>query len=367
MAAKRTAGGKKRRRARRRYRMAVVLGEILFLTVVLAGFYLVSRWDKMNHVELESGDVHVNQDIDEAYASQISSGYKIYGLFGMDGDETNCDVVMLVSLNEGTGEIRMVSIYRDTIMEMPDGSWEKINQGINQGKKGTSEMNILNKNLDLKLDGYVMVDWTSVAVAINLLGGVDLEVTDAMMTEINGYINDTVKNLKGGLGSYQLAGPGYQHLDGVQTVAYCRLRHQDNDFNRARRQREVLEQLFVKAKQLDPVRLAGIIDAVFPGITTTMTLPEALELVSGVSGYQMGESTGFPFYKEFVSTWRIKDDYPVFAMDLENNVTQLHEFLYGTRDYEPSDTVKTISAELRAECEAMGLTVPETTPLAQPE
>lgn len=354
-----TPASKKSRRRRIKY--VILALELVVMLILMAGVYVVSKWDTIGYVNLKKEDVVVNTDMNESYVNEISKGYTNIALLGVDGDGYNCDVIMICSINEDTGEIRLASVYRDTIMQMENGNFKKVNQAINQGDYGTSQINTLNLNLDLNLDEYVVVNWTAVALAINLLGGVDVDVTEAMMREINGYITNTVSKLQGGLGSYQLAGPGFQHLDGVQAVAYCRLRHQDSDLGRTQRQREILGQLLEKAKQADIGTLNNLVNTVFPYITTTMDLNEVLGMAGNIGKYYMGPTTGFPFYSQSIQSWRTPGDWPLFALNLENNVIQLHEFLYGTKNYQPSSSVSRISQILEGEC---GLPTPETTPFS---
>ena len=353
----------KKRRARRNRRIAIFVLEIIALGVLLAGFYVVSKWDKIKHVDLDKEDIVVNTDMDSSYVEEISKGYTNIGIFGVDGDGYNCDVVIICSINNDTGEIRMASVFRDTIMQMEDGTFDKINSAINDGQYGTSVMNTLNKNLDLNIDNFVVVNWQAVALGINILGGVDVDVTDAMMREINGYITDTVAHV-GGLGTVQLTHSGMQHLDGVQAVAYCRLRHQDSDIGRTARQREVIGQLFTKAKSASISVLNSVVNNVFPLVTTSLELDDLWSMALSISNYNMGETVGFPFYNHSVETWRKPGDWPMFAMNLQNNVSQLHQFFYESEAYTPSTTVQQISATLQNETDSMGLAVPETTPLA---
>lgn len=338
---------KKRKKRQRRRRAAILLLELIVLLVVLAGFYLISKWDKIQHVNLNPDDVVINTDINESYVEEMVRGYTNLAFFCVDSFH-NTDVIMLCSINEDTGEIRVSSVYRDMVALLEDGTYDKINQGMNHGEyEGTSEMNALNMNLDLSLEEYVMVDWVAVATLINWMGGVDVYVTEAMMQEINSYITDTVENLDGVIGSHHLIQAGMQHLDGPQAIAYCRLRHQDSDLGRTQRQREVLAQLFAKAKQMDMGRLMQMVDGIFPYITTTMNLTDVFAMVGNIGKYYLGEMRGFPYYQQSVENWPSDPDWwPMFATNLENNVTQLHEFLYGTKDYAPSATVRRISREL---------------------
>lgn len=355
---------KSRKRVRRR-RFLIFLAEVLGLVLLLGGFYVVSKWDQIQHVNLTPENIARNTDMDASYVDEISEGYVNIGLFGIDS-ENNSDFIIICSINEATGEIRLSSLYRDMMTLMGDGTYNKINQGINHGsykgkERGINEMNVINTNLDLSLEHYVMVDWTAVATVINWLGGVDVEITEEMMLEINGYITNTVENLDGIIGSHQLTHAGYQHLDGPQTIAYCRLRHLDSDMGRTSRQRDVLAQLFAKMQTMDISTLMGIADGIFPSITTTMSLNEVLAMAGDFGKYKLGGMQGFPYYQQSIENWREAGDWPMFATSLENNVIQLHEFLYGTQNYVPSATVRQISQKLD---ELSGLPASETTALS---
>ena len=107
-------------------------------------------------------------------------------------------------------------------------------------------MKALERNLNLHIDDYATFNWKAVVDAINVLGGVDIEISDKEFAYINSFITETVNST--GVGSYQLEHSGMNHLDGVQAVAYARLRLMDTDFNRTERQRKVLGQAMEKAK-----------------------------------------------------------------------------------------------------------------------
>src|SRR5699024_7432673 len=124
----------------------------------------------------------------------------------------------------------------------------------------------LNENLDIAVDDYIAVNWAAVADAINNLGGVDIEVTKEEFSQINGYITSVVENT--GIYSQHLKKPGYQHLDGVQAVAYCRLLKMASDFQRTERQRKVISQCLEKAKNADLRVINTVIGVCLPQVST---------------------------------------------------------------------------------------------------
>ena len=277
-------------------------------------------------------------------------GYWTIAVFGVDSRDGNLekgalsDVEMICNIDKATGEIKLVSVYRDTYLKInSEGTYHKINEAYFKGGHKQA-VEALNENLDLKIDDYATFNWKAVAEAINILGGVDIEITDAEFSYINGFITETVNST--GIGSYQLKSAGMNHLDGVQAVAYARLRLMDTDFNRTERQRKVVTLALEKAKQADFGTLKTLVSAVFPQISTSIGIDDLFTIAKGITKYHIGETAGFPFSR---TTMRIGKMDCVIATTLESNVIQLHQFLYQDENYTPSSAVKSISARISEE------------------
>ena len=177
--------------------------------------------------------------------------------------------------------------------------------------------------------------------AINILGGINLEVTKSEVRYINSFITETVKST--GIPSVHLEEPGYQHLDGVQAVAYARLRLMDNDFKRTERQRKVLELTLQKARNADFATLNQLIVTILPETASSIDTDDLYILAKNILKLNLKETAGFPFthYEKTVGGAAY-----VFPDNLSENVTELHKFLYGTDTYEPSEEVEKISAAI---------------------
>ena len=215
-------------------------------------------------------------------------------------------------------------------MDIGKGTLRKANAAYaNGGPKQAVRM--LNENLDMEIDDYIAVTWKSVADAVNVLGGVDLEVTKNEFRYINAFITETVKST--GIGSHQLKTPGMQHLDGVQAVAYCRLRLMDSDFKRTERQQKVLKLVLEKAKKADMATLNNLMVTILPQTATSIETDDLFAVMKNILKLHITETHGFP--SEYVCEKSGGADY-VFPNDLERNVKELHEFLYNTEDYNPS-------------------------------
>lgn len=279
---------------------------------------------------------------------KLRDGYWNIAVFGVDsrggGLEKGAlsDVEIICSINKKTNEIRLISVYRDTYLQIDkDGSFDKINEAYFLGGHEQA-VKALERNLDIQIDDYATFNWKAVADAINLLGGIDLEITDKEFYYINSFITETVEST--GVGSYHLEHAGMNHLDGVQAVAYCRLRLMDTDFNRTERQRKVIMLALEKAKQADISVLTNIVMGVLPQLSTSIGPEDLMPIAKSITKYEIGQSAGFPFAK---TTARIGKLDCVIPMTLESNVAALHQFLYGQdAAYIVSPAVREISNKI---------------------
>ena len=277
-------------------------------------------------------------------------GYYTVAVFGVDSRDGNVekgalsDVNMIVNVDRESGDIQLISIYRDMYsMIDEDGKFHKFNQAYVEGGPDQA-LETLNRNLDLDIKDYITVNWKAVIDAINILGGVDLEITDAEFKYMNSFIAKTVEAT--GVGSYELEHAGMNHLDGVQAVAYARLRLMDTDFNRTERQRKVVSLAFDKAKNANFSTLYSILVAVLPQTSTNVGIDNLIPFAKDISKYHLSETTGFPFDKDTKKMH--KRDY-VVPITLKSNVIALHDMLYGKipgYSYTPSETLVKISNKI---------------------
>jgi LCP family protein required for cell wall assembly len=272
-------------------------------------------------------------------------GYTNIAIFGLDNrsqgqyDKGQSDVIMIASINNKTKEVRLVSVYRDTYLNIGDGKYNKANSAYNRGGAKRA-VQMLNTNLDLNIKEYACVDWAAVTEAVDALGGVEIEITAQEASQINEYIWEVDQML--GTNSEFISGAGKKLLTGTQATTYARIRKTaGNDFKRTSRQRIVLEAMLNKAKEADIKTLLDICEAVFDDISTSLTLPEILSLVKDVQKYTIGSTSGFPFE---MTTGDLSDaGDAVIPIGLEDDVQQLHKYLFETEDYETSKTVQAIS------------------------
>ena len=330
--------GKKRntRKGRKKKSKAGFIAKLVLLAAAALALFLFWRFSRMDRVHLT--DITTNTGVTQ------TSGYQDFVIYGVDSregkltEEAHSDTIIICSINKSTSEIKMVSVYRDTYLDNTNGEYRKATECYYFGGPQRS-INMLNKNLDLAIEDYVTVDFNAVIDAVDLIGGVDIDVTEEELPYINGYQDEN--SLVTGAEITPVESAGYQHLNGIQALAYCRIRYTaGSDYKRTERQRAVLTQIFEKAKQQGVTVLAQLIDQLLPEISTSFSNTELLSLASGISSYTLGESTGFPFDLQAAN---ISAGDCVVPVNLANNVVQLHAFLYGDTGYTVSDTVQEIS------------------------
>lgn len=341
----------KRRRKKKRGRKKILLFvfEILLLLVVLGVLWAYNQ--TLGQVKYEDGltvsEAGINEDIDEDALANMH-GYLNVALFGLDNrsngsyNEGNSDCIMIASLNYDTKEVQIVSVYRDTYLSSGNGKYTKANAAYASGgaKRAVA---MLNSNLDLDITKYICVDWKALVDAIDDIGGIDLEITKAEMDEIN-YLIPEVDGTTGYNTNY-LEDTGLQHLNGTQATCYARIRNTSgDDFLRASRQRIVLQAMLDKAKQSDIGSLTEMCKDIMSQISTNFTAAEILQYASAVTKYEMKETTGFPFELTTMNLSSTGDT--VIPIDLAQNVSELHQFLFNETDYQPTETVQSVSSKI---------------------
>ena len=341
----------KKKKARRTRIITMVIVELLTL-VCIFGFGFVYRYMHMTaDVAFDVSKVR-NDNIDISQKQKMS-GYWTVAVFGVDsrngdvGKGANADVQIIANVNMGTGDITLTSVYRDTYLNLGKGDrYSKSNAAYAEGGPEQA-VAMLNKNLDLDIENYVTFNWKAVADVIDLLGGVDIDVSKAAFYYMNAYIHETC--IKSGISAQNPAAmyiknAGPQHLNGVQAVAYARLRYMDSDFERTKRQREVISQCLDLAKKTDLATLTKIIDTVLPQVAFNIDTADIIELAKGISRYNIRESVGFP--KDLKDQMMGKKGACVIPATLESNVVWLHSILFADENYSVSDAVKRYSQKI---------------------
>ncbi|MDY3920474.1 MAG: LCP family protein [Candidatus Limivivens sp.] len=316
---------------------------VLLCLMVYAAYYVViqKKLDSIQIMELPVDEVVINEEVetDPVLQGETFTNIALFGLDTRDGNlsQANSDTMIIVTINHKTKEIRMASVYRDTLLDVGGGNLRKSNSAYSMGGPRQA-VEMLNTNLDLNIKDYISVDMRALVTAIDALGGLEITVTDEEAGYLNDYCVETTEIYNGEIydRSNDLPGGGTYLMNGIQAVAYTRIRYTaGNDFKRTERQREVIGLIAQKAKTAGIGTLNKVANEVFPMILTSYDSLSLISLGMKLLTYDIVETTGFPF-THLTSSSGSYNEVPV---TLESNVIQLHEFLFGRTDYSPSAAV----------------------------
>lgn len=338
--------GKRNKSSKRKVRRRVIFAiEIIVLLVLALGLFVWAKMSKVSREDIPKGDIVINSEM-SSEQTKVLQGYQNIALFGVDSREgltkdALSDTIMIASINKDTKDIKLVSVYRDTYLDNTNGEYRKATECYLKGGPQRS-INMLNKNLDLDITDFVTVNFNVVAEVVKELGGVEINVEADEIVHLNNYQVEGSEVT--GMPIVQVTDTGMQTLNGLQALSYCRIRYTaGNDYKRTERQRTVLEQIMKKAKTTNILKLTGMIDALLPKAATSLSNTEILGLAKDLASYNISETTGFPF--DLLAANIAAGDC-VVPVNLANNVTQLHKYLFNSENYTPSASVQKISDKI---------------------
>lgn len=366
--------GEKKKRKIRKFsewplwmKIVLPLEIVVLLFVVALDIFLATKVSKIEKIEVEP------EVIEESITEEVEhkTGYMNVAVFGLDsrkgdlGSGNRSDTMMVISLNHETNEVKMVSVYRDTLMKLNDGSYNKANAAYAFfGPEGA--LALINKNMDLNIEKYVSVNFNALVDVIDAVGGLDIEMTDAEVVHMNNYCVETSK-VTGK--SYEKIVPevaGTYHLNGVQAVSYSRIRYTaGGDVQRTVRQRLVIGKILEKLQDLDFNMVNEIIDSVFPQVATNFTLAEIVTYAKDFQKYTLGESMGFPNNRYSKNLYKIGST--EIANTLASNAIDVHHFLFADEEYQPSSTLKDIDSTIKNRINSGYYDEPAPEPEPEPE
>ena len=344
---------------KKRRKIVLFIIEIFVLLILLVVFWGVMKARQIQIVTIDDQDVEINEQVKEATETGAMKGYRNIALFGVDSRDgeldksTRTDTIIIASINQDTKEVKMISVLRDTYLNLSTDTYNKANSAYAKGGPKQA-IAMLNMNLDMNITDFVTIGFDGLIDVIDAVGGIEIDVQENEIPHLNSYQismvgkQDGTLNAKGepnyvateGVDYIPVTTAGLQKLNGLQATAYCRIRYVGNDFARTQRQRTVIEKVAKKAMTLNPATLNNI--------ATSLDLSEIIELLGGITGYTIGETASFPFDGS-VQTGRVRKMSVVIPQDLEYNVKLLHQMFFDEQDYEPSSTVKTCSSKIASD------------------
>ena len=319
----------------------IFLALAIIIIAIMAYAYLHGVVSDMHEETPEDYDLSL-VDVD-GYINILLLGVDSRDMENIDG--TRSDAIMIVSINEETNDVKVISVYRDTFLKMGDtGSYDKITHACAYGGPEMT-MKTLNQVMDLNISNYVVVNFKAVADLVDAVGGITVNVEDYEIQQLNKYTIQTAKNI--GREDYQLVEEaGTQTLEGVQAVSYGRIRKGvGDDFKRTERMRTVLTLVFNKMKTMSFGEIQDLIDLMTPQVRTNLSTNDVLALGFRLPGFSIVGSVGWPYN---VTSGYINGVSYVFPNNLEANTIKLHQEVFEQSDYVVSAAVSAISAEIAA-------------------
>lgn len=355
-------GRTSRRAARQKRKMVLFAVEIIIILVMVAVLYVVmnktSEGPKMISLDPENLAIPT-EVIEKTEEGGTMHGYMNVALFGLDAQTENqlykgsrSDTIMIASINLDTGDIKLVSVYRDSYLNIgpykgqAEYYW-KCNTAYSAGG-AEQAVRMLNMNLDMDITDFVAVGYKGLSSVIDGLGGVYIDVGEEEVSHLNNYQIDVSSVLKSDYTPVRQA--GYQLLNGLQATAYCRIRATaGDDFKRTARQRTVLKAIEEQAKKADLATLTKVFNDCIGDIYTSIDSKDILALLGNIANYRIAEEAGFPT-EDLRTTGNIgAKGSCVIPRDLESNVVWLHQFLFGDEDYEVTENIKEYDSIIKAE------------------
>lgn len=328
-----------------------IIGIIILVVVVVAcaiGFafylYLKNSLDKMQHIDVDENSIEVNEGVEESL-----KGYRTIALFGVDSREdqletgTRSDCIILAILDQENKKVKLVSVYRDTYVKINENGntrLDKLTHAYAYGGAALS-MSTINSNLDLNIKEFATVNFNSLVDIVNAVNGVNIAIESDEIKYINDYIDANNQILK--TNSSHITKTGTQNLDGVQALAYARIRYMSGgDYKRTERMRTVLTAIVNKAKKMSVSQLNSLAKTILPKVYTNISSNEVISLLPTLATYSITESIGWPYETKGITL----DRWYGVPVTLESNVEKLHKEVYGDENYSVSSKVKEISEEI---------------------
>lgn len=312
---------------------------VIILGIAIAGYSFVhNKLSKMKTEYIDKTAIGISEE-----AKDSLKGYRNIALLGIDsraddyGTGNRSDCIIIASINEKTKEVKLLSVYRDTYVYVTENGNKKLDKITHAYSYGGAQNTLksLNEALDLNITEYVTVNFDAVIAAVNALNGVEIDITSEELKYINDYIDATSQS--SGIKSSHLSKAGRQTVDGVQAVAYSRIRYTaGGDYKRTERMRTVVTAMAKKAKTLSIGQLNKLADEILPRVSKNIENNDIIALIPSALSFNIIESLGWPYNVKGITTtaW-----YGV-PVTLESNVIRLHKELFGQEDYKVSETVK---------------------------
>ncbi|MGL4740317.1 MAG: LCP family protein [Sarcina sp.] len=306
---------------------------IILLIIAISGgyFYITHSLNKLDRVELNNSDLGINSQVEQQLDK--FKGITNIVIFGVDepkGTPGRSDTIMIATIDENNKTLKLTSIMRDSYVNIPNYGMNKINAAYAFGGPQLA-LKTINENYGLNLKYYVTQNFTTLPKLVDLLGGVTITLTQAEITAMKGP-QEQLEYIFKDYNVPLITKPGTYNLDGIQAMAYARIRHGvGGDYARTYRQRAIMEQLYQKMKNVPVTEIPHIINELLPTVQTNLSNSDIMSLGAkilkmGVPSIQQGR---IPLNSE--SHGQIIDGQWYLVYNKEQTNQQLHDFIFENK------------------------------------
>ena len=333
---------------RKTWQKTLMIASVSFLTaiaIIIGVFAIVFNYN-YNDITEDPDDLGFEDVLDEKIIN--------VALFGIDTRDKNSfkgnsDSIMILSLNKKTKEVKIISVLRDSFVPISYNGKTTYNKINSAYAKGGPELAIktLNTVFNLDISEYATVNFYGMADIIDAVGGIDAELTSAEVQKFDGTqhgINGCVVEICAKLGidskQYYIYEPGVHHLNGIQAVAYSRIRYvaniwgTNNDYGRTDRQRYVMEQLFNKALTLKKTQYPKLAKSLIPCSETSLSYSEIMNLAFSILLHNPTFSQARIPQQEWLMTQPNAGVGSVVYYDIDFASKLIHSFIYDGISFE---------------------------------
>ena len=337
-----------KRKKKRRWIKWAVLAVVFLLIAALAG-YIISIFKDYDYHPLDTSDLGISQD-ENLVSDDGSSDIVNIALFGVDQrnnqEQVRSDSVMILSVDKKHNKIKIISLMRDTYVEIEGYGKTKLTHAYYYGGPQLA-VKTINQNFGTNITEFATVNFQQMAAIIDAVGGVEIDISEAERKNANGSIFEQSK--VAGLPEYYIEKAGLQTLNGTQAVAYARIRYVGNaDFDRTERQRKVMRQLFEKALDMNPLQYPEFARKLLPGVKTSLDFNDIMGL-SGIllRGDITMEEMRIPRNEHLIGSGSITDASggACLNVDLEAATETIRAFIYDDVNPDRSDEESDSSSE----------------------
>ena len=288
---------KKRRKGNRSFPkwVKILLIVLLLLIIILVTTIIIvynSFIGNINKVEINTDDLEVNNDLYNDVSDKIEKNefdqIVNVAFFGSDSRDLHneyagrSDSIMIASINPVKKSIKLISIPRDTYVNVPNGyGWTKINHAYAYGQEQLS-IKTINSNFGLDITQYVTINFAGLVHIINDVGGIEMEITEAERQYINQYVNESYVLTNNYSYIQKVERAGKVTLTGEQALTHSRNRSVGSDFVRASRQRDVLAALMNKIASMDETKILSVIQDFLKEVKTNIDVTSYLGLMTSI-------------------------------------------------------------------------------------